>query len=381
MEKAKILIVDDKEKNIKLLKSMLHSENYQIMEALNGEEALKQVDCFNPDLILLDILMQGIDGFEVCRQIKQNEKTKMIPIVMVTALREREHRIKALEAGADDFLSKPVDSTELLARTKSLLRIKSFHDELLDSYRDISEKNEKLLELEKIKEGLTHMIIHDLRSPLYAIFGFIDIMLLDRHSLAENQVGVLENCICSCQDLKEMVEGLLVIHQMEEGKLQINAAATNMAAVIEETIDQFLLKAEEKQVSLSFHRPDRTHLIPVDLSLVKRIIANLLNNAIRHTPSGGAIEIRAEPSQNNGNFHVSVKDSGDGLAPEFHQKVFDKFEQVNLKQRGVNIGASGLGLAFCKLAVEAHGGKIWVESEGEGQGSNFLFTLPLNPGY
>jgi signal transduction histidine kinase len=202
-------------------------------------------------------------------------------------------------------------------------------------------------------------------------------MLLDRNILAKKQIEILESCVDCCQDLRELVEGLLDIHKMEEGKMEIAMEATNLAEVIEEIMDQFLLKAEEKQVSLSFHGSDRTDLIPADRRLVKRVIANLLNNAIRHTSSGGAIEITAKPIQDNGNFHISVKDSGNGLAPEYHHKVFDKFEQVKLKKARVAVGASGLGLAFCKLAVEAHGGKIWVESDGEGKGANFQFTLPV----
>jgi putative two-component system response regulator len=185
MKTPTILIVDDEEKNIKLIKGMLLSQNFQLVEALSGEEAFKFVRHHRPDIILLDVMMPGVSGFEVCRQLKQNEETKTIPIVMVTALREKEHRVKAMDAGADDFISKPVDQTELLIRVKSLLRIKSYHDELLNSHQEIAAKNKKLLELEKIKEGLTHMIIHDLRNPLGAIVGFIDLILLDKQDLSD----------------------------------------------------------------------------------------------------------------------------------------------------------------------------------------------------
>jgi len=185
MENKTILIVDDDEKNIKLLKAYLQAEEYRIFQALNGEDALKMVNNFNPDVILLDVMMPGIDGFEVCKRLKTDEKTKMIPVVMVTALREREDRIKALEAGADDFLSKPVNKTELLVRVKSLLRIKSYHDQLLNSYKEIALKNERLKELERIKEGLTHMIIHDLNNPLSAIYGNLEMIKVENQNLSE----------------------------------------------------------------------------------------------------------------------------------------------------------------------------------------------------
>ena len=183
-----ILVVDDEEKNIKLLKAMLISEDYQVFGALSGEEALKMVEDLSPDLILLDVLMPQMSGLEVCVELKQTQKTRMIPIVIITALSEKEHRIRAMEAGADDFLSKPVDRTELLVRIKSLLRLKSYHDDLLDSYKEIAEKSEKLQELERIKEGLTHMIVHDLNSPLTVISIALELLLMDTVTLSESQL-------------------------------------------------------------------------------------------------------------------------------------------------------------------------------------------------
>ena len=180
MNQKKILIVDDEEKNIKLIKGILAAERYQVYEALNGEEALKQVADNHPDLILLDIMMPGMDGFEVCKRLKQDESTRMIPIVMVTALNEKEHSIRAMKVGADDFLTKPVDHTELQVRVKSLLRIKSYHDSLLASNQEISEKNEKLQALEKTKEELTHMIIHELRTTLIVISANLELLQLNR---------------------------------------------------------------------------------------------------------------------------------------------------------------------------------------------------------
>ena len=370
MNGQKILIIDDEEMNIKLLKGILYSQNYKFYEALNGEEALDLVHDISPDLILLDVMMPGIDGFEVCQNLKQDEKTKSIPIVMVTALREKEHRLKALESGADDFLSKPVDSTEVVIRVKSLLRIKSYHDE-------IAMKNDYLLELEKIKDGLIHMIVHDLRNPLWAVFGYLDLMLLDKDQFTQSQTKLLDSCIGSCQDLREMVDSLLDIYKMEEGQMKLNIEKANLEDLIDASLQPFLVQATKKQIALSYDHSDRKHSILVDPRIVKRVLANLINNAIRHTPSGGKIKITAGSYQNNGNLHVEVQDTGNGIAPAYHQKIFDKFEQVKLKKANISVGSSGLGLAFCKLAVKAHGGRIWVESKGEGKGANFQFTLPV----
>ena len=378
MKRPTIFIVDDEEKNIRLLKAMLLPENYQIKEACGGEQALNLVDTIKPDLIMLDIMMPGINGFEVCQQLKQNKKTQIIPIIMITALREKEHRIKAMEAGADDFISKPVDRTELLIRVKSLLRIKAYHDSLMKSYQEITAQNNTLLDLEKIKEGLTHMIIHDLNNPLAALLGYIDLILLDQQVLYKKHLDILVDCQSCCQDLNTMIQSLLDIHKMEEGRLEPNKENSDLVELTNAIIEQSIPQAEQKQLTLSFNRLDKEHFIPVDCSLIKRVIANLINNAIRHTPSGGKIEVVMKALEGNGDLHISVNDTGGGLAPEYHQKVFNKFEQVKLKNTGAHVGAIGLGLAFCKLAIEAHGGKIWVESEGEGKGSSFQFILPGN---
>ena len=194
LNKSKILIVDDEIKNIRLFKAMLISGSYQTFEAFSGEQALEMISGVNPDLILLDVIMPGINGFDVCRKLKLADETKVIPIVMITALSEKAHRLEALEAGADDFLSKPVDHSELLVRAKSLLRIKTYHDEIRARNSEIAEQNEKLRELQKIKEGLTHMIIHDLNNPLSSIIGALDLILLKESALSQKTRGSMNAC-------------------------------------------------------------------------------------------------------------------------------------------------------------------------------------------
>ena len=377
IEKPKILIVDDEEKNIRLLKAMLMSEKYQLFEAFSGEQALNIVPAVSPDLIMLDVMMPGINGFDVCRKLKRADETKTIPIVMVTALSEKEHRIKALEAGADDFLSKPVDRTELMVRVKSLLRIKTYHDELRASNKEIAEQNEKLRELEKTKEGLTHMIIHDLNNPLSSISGNLELILLKEPVLSQDLLGSLTACLDYCLDLKDMILSLLEIQKLEKGKLELDIKPTNITELVTEAMQQSDFKARENQVLLSANGSGAPHTVAVDGGLIRRVIANLLSNAVRHTPAGGSVEVRTDWLRANESIRLQVIDTGNGLAPKYHQKIFDKFEQVRLKREGARVGSIGLGLAFCKMAVEAHGGKIWVESEGEGKGATFQLTLPV----
>jgi len=376
MNRHTVLIVDDDEKNIKLLKAMLRKENYDLVGAGCGEEALHITAERSPDIILLDIMMPGIDGFEVCRRLKANEETKAVPVIIITALTEKQDRVKAMEAGADDFLNKPIEKTELVVRVKSLLRIKDYHDQLLENNREIMDKNRYLQELEKAKEGLTHMIVHDLRNPLTAISMTVELMQIHAENLNDSQKKAMSNIVQRCDDLNSMIQSILDIQLMEEGKVKPEMAAADIVALTEEQLQQISYQIKNEKKHLTFTKPELLPKLHLDAALIKRVISNLMSNAMRHTSNEGKIEIdiRYEPEEHQIMF--SITDNGDGLAPEYHEKIFEKFEQASLKLKGVRRGKSGLGLTFSKMAIEAHGGKIWVESEGEGKGSTFKFTIP-----
>jgi signal transduction histidine kinase len=376
--KPTLLIVDDEERNIRLLKALLAPQNYNLREAINGEEALRRIAEELPDMVLLDVMMPKINGFEVCRRLKQDEKTKTIPVILVTALSEKQHRVQALEAGADDFISKPVDQTELTVRVKSLLRIKSYQDEISDKLREIAAKNARLLELEKVRDGLSHMIVHDLRNPLTAISTYLQLSALNADTLSDPQQERVDRCLFFCQELERMVQNLLDISKMEEGKMQLKLEAIDLSEMVGEVLERFTPMLEERKIALSYSGNGEIPRISLDRSILKRVITNLVDNAIRYTPKGGNIAVTLESAPWEKVLCLSVKDNGAGLPAEYHQKIFDKFEQVTLKKDGDRAGSSGLGLTFCKMAVEAHGGKIWVESEGLGKGCTFRIQLPQN---
>jgi signal transduction histidine kinase len=378
MDTPTILIVDDEETNVKLIKGMLSQENYDLWSACSGREALSILTTISPDLILLDVMMPKMNGFEVCRKIKQNAKTQIIPILMVTALSEKKHRLMAMDCGADDFLSKPVDRAELKIRVKSLLRIKKYHDELYESYLEISEKNNMLQKLAKHRDGLMHMIVHDLKNPLFAIMGNIELILLDKHKFSDTQITAAQNCLASCTDLNEMIQQLLDMNKFEKDKLQLNRENTDLVSLVNGAMNQLSKKAQEKQISIHLVKKNSISPICIDSGLIKRVVANLLDNGVRHSLVGGTLEVKVELANGKDNLCISVKDNGHGLDPAHHHKIFDKFEQVKGKGENISIGTSGLGLAFCKMAIEAHGGRIWVESKGEGQGATFYFTIPTN---
>lgn len=371
-----ILIVDDEEKNLKLFKALLSVERCEVATASDGAAALSLVGERLPDLILLDVMMPGMNGFEVCRRLKTDARTQTIPVLMVTALREREDRIKALHAGADDFLSKPIDGTELVVRVKSLLRIKRYYDELIAQNREIHEKNLKLEELKRLKESLYHMVVHDLRNPLMAISGMIEVFQKSPAGFTQNQANLLGLCANSCRDLRTMIDGILDIYRLEHGTMKLRKECVDWKDLIGPIESSFQLRARSNRIQLNFSHAFESCSLSADRSVLTRVVSNLLDNAIRHTPENGSISVLSERNSSGSSLRVSIQDSGKGVPKEYHQRIFEQFVQLSKVTDGTRSGSCGLGLAFCKMAVEAHGGRIWVDSAGEGSGAKFCLELP-----
>ena len=364
-DKAKILVVDDEPLNIKLLEANLLSQGYDVVAASSGHDALKILDENDIDLVLLDVMMPGLDGIEVAKRIRANEKTSLLPIVLVTSLRDISDRIKGIEAGSDDFISKPFDKEELLARVKSLLRIKYLHEQLRENYR-------KLKSLEEMKDSLTHMIVHDLNNPLAIIFLKCQILA---DSLGEkitaSQKEDISDILVSARELKRMIGNILDINKMEEGRLALRRENFSLTDLAAEVAEEMKITAGPAGQSLSAQAASAMPEMFADKDLIRRAIINLVSNALKFTPEGGHIDIISSFDPASKKLRVEVKDNGIGIPQEYLQKIFDKFFQINHDQ--IRAGR-GLGLTFCRLVVEAHGGSIWVESR-EGKGSAFIFTI------
>ena len=373
-----ILVADDVSANVELLFDQLHALGYRTVAAEDGPSALAGAFEHKPDLCILDVSMPagdlGVDdrstGFEVCRRMKRDARTARIPVIFVTALNDTTDRVKAIEAGGDDFLTKPHNRLVLGARVRSLLRLKAATDALEESYR-------KLRELEKVRDDLMKMIVHDLKSPLTSVLASLEMALDgDFGALNERQRSVLSDAEAKAEDLLGLIEDLLEVAKIEEATITLKPEPIAPAALLHEIAHEWGMRFRQEQTSWSVDVTDDAPVFEADKPLIKRVISNLVQNAISH--SAQPITLGLTARRENEGILFTVADDGPGIPSEYHEVIFRKFEQVKTPN-APRVRSSGLGLAFCKLAVDAHGGRIWVRS-AEGQGSQFHIWLPPRPG-
>lgn len=361
---GRILIVDDDADNRALLHDLLSAQGYHVKAAANGETALALVSTFEPQAILLDVMMPGLSGFDVCRRLKSDPATASIPVLLVTALHEREDRMAGIEAGANDFITKPIDVKEVELRTRNAVTSKRLHDQIETDFQNLTK-------LEELRDNLTHMIVHDMRSPLMSISGNIELL---QHRLFGRMEPHLQQCLEGAKlatgKLVDMVSSLLDISRMESGKMPVHKEIADVRSLVDSAVK--LLGGILTRSPITIDAPAEGCPASCDPVLIQRVLANLIANAEKFSPRGSGIRIILRRGDRSAK--ILVADQGPGIPPEFHARIFDKFGQVNAEGQQRKY-STGLGLTFCKLAVEAHGGSIGVESI-PGKGSTFWFILP-----
>jgi CheY-like chemotaxis protein len=361
---GRVLVVDDEPANVELIVRRLTGNGYETLSASNGHDAIAVATKEQPDLILMDVMMPGLDGWQATRLLKGDPKTANIPVVFVTARDRPEDVAAGFEAGGIMYVNKPVEPVELFARVRQAIFMKRLQD-------DLRGKNEDLKRLESSRQELIGMLGHDIRNLANSVVAFLQLARMgeltpDRPEFAQ-LLGLSEANIA---EVLRMVNALLDVYKMEEGRLEAVAGVNKLADVVRRSFSQLTPEAMAKGIALVDRIPDDMTVF-VDAGLIVRVLTNLISNAIKHTPGGGTITIDAASSSAD-SVIVRVTDTGPGIPEADALHVFDRFYQTDA---GRSRGGTGLGLAFCKLAVELHGGKIGVANGGQ-PGAIVEFTIP-----
>lgn len=371
---ATILVVDDDERNVRLVESMLKPNGYRILHAYDGQEALRRVESDSPDLMVLDVMMPDLSGFELCGMLRARHATRLLPILMVTALHAMEDKVKGLELGADDFLTKPINRSELLAKVRSLLRVKSLQDEVEAQRLELEAKNRELLTIQRFKESMSQMVVHDLKNPLAGIMGNIQLMQMQRGQMPPGrQQELLQRSLESARQMARMIQNILEVAKLEEQKMPLRREPVALHEVAAEQVSDLMSLSARDGIRIESNVPADLPPVDADRGLLSRILANLLSNAFKHTPSGGSVTVSAHLLGDS--ISVSVRDTGEGIPADLLPYIFEKFVAGESEDRRRQSYDSGLGLTFCRLAVECHGGRIAVASR-PGEGTTVTFHLP-----
>jgi two-component system, sensor histidine kinase and response regulator len=365
IQEQKILIVDDTPANIDVLDQFLEKEGYNISVAPSGEAALELATRIVPDLILLDVMMPGIDGFETCLCLKADETTREIPIIFITAKNETEDIVKGFSLGGVDYITKPFRQEEVCARIHLHLKMKLLMGAL-------ESKNKKLAELNDLKNKFLGMASHDLRNPIAAIQGFSDLLLDHGKTLPEEtKTEFLQSIQKASNNMLTLLEDLLNVSVIESGKLDLQYQHGSLKQLVEERVRMYQAMADRKSITTHLDTGDVAEFA-FDPNRIGQVIDNLLTNAIKFSPSGKDIYILLEVKDGRARF--SVRDQGPGISPEDRDKLFKHFQKLKARPTG-NETSHGLGLAIAKKLIEAHQGHIQVESHPP-SGATFSFEIP-----
>lgn len=364
-KKPRMLVVDDEPRNRKLIEGYLGTQGYVVASAEDGPEALRLVREWHPDVILLDVMMPGMTGYDVCRRIKEDERFRLAQVMLVTALDGTTKKVEGLDCGADDYLAKPIRRDEFLAKVRALVRARRLLLELQEAREELSRRNEEL----EMKRTLAQSIVHDLKSPLSAVIGNLDLLAM---RIDEPKKYLVHRSKQGAMRMLKMILNLLDVEALDEGKMSLDLKPVDAVEVARAVIEESQTTASVSDIRLNLEAVEQAW-VQIDPPVFRRVLDNLVSNAITYTPTGGTVELVVLPRPEG--VEVSVIDSGNGIPASLRETIFDKYQRVGDGGDATGGANRGLGLTFCKLAVEAHGGTIWVE-DAPGGGARFRMILP-----
>ncbi len=352
-----ILAVDDQDDNLALLDGILTSKGFSVLTALDGPTGLRLAKERRPDLILLDLAMPGMDGFEVLARLRQDRATARIPVIILTAnYREANSVERGLELGATEYLTKPIQMDELVVRLRSALRLAAAERELA-----------------QLRQDFASMLVHDMRAPLDGIRLALGV-LRRQEAIETARWSLLDNALGAVEDMGTLVDDLLHANRLEDEGFEPKCHKLALSRLVERSLTVLRPLAASRELALTADVSADLPMVMADPALAKRVIDNLIGNALKFTDAG---DVALTACLAGDAVRIEVRDTGPGIADDVKARIFDRYFHL-AQRKEKNQGGFGLGLAFCERAVRAMGGTIDVR-DAEGGGTVFGFTLPIAP--
>ena len=390
----KVLLVDDNPMNLGVVADYLGEQGFTILIARDGQSALEKASFAHPDIILLDVMMPGMDGFETCRRLKEDPATRPIPVIFMTALSETAHKVTGFEAGAVDYVTKPIQQEEVQARLVTHLRLHELteHLEALVQQRtaELEQAYQRLERLDQAKSDFISVVSHELRTPLTIIDGYSQVLkddaLIRQHEQLQGQV---DSILVGAKRMLEIINLVVDATRIDQGGINLHPEPISLYEVGTWAMLHFRQATQERQMQVSVDGLAQAPEVRADPDLLRRIFIQLLSNAIKYTPDGGSITLTAQAASGadgQAEVEIVVSDTGIGINPDEQELIFEKFYRVEKASLHTSSttrfkgGGPGLGLSIVRGIVQAHGGRVWVESPGQDEqtcpGSRFVIRLP-----
>ena len=390
----KVLLVDDNPMNLGVVADYLGEQGFTILSARDGQRALEKANFAHPDIILLDVMMPGMDGFETCRRLKEDPATRSIPVIFMTALSETAHKVTGFEVGAVDYVIKPIQQEEVQARLVCHLRLHELteHLEALVQQRtaELEQAYQRLERLDQAKSDFISVVSHELRTPLTIIDGYSQVLkddaLIRQHEQLQGQV---DSILVGAKRILEIINLVVDATRIDQGGINLHLEPISLYEVGTWAMLYFRQAAQERQLQVSVDGLAQAPEVRADPDLLRRIFIQLLSNAIKYTPDGGSITLTAQAASGadgQAEVEIVVSDTGIGINPDEQELIFEKFYRVEKASLHTSSttrfkgGGPGLGLSIVRGIVQAHGGRVWVESPGRDEqtcpGSRFVIRLP-----
>lgn len=376
----RILVVDDNEDLVEMLSAVLDLEGYQTFPAYNGLDAVAALREHGPDLVLLDRALPDSDGLQICARMKAADPSRFLPVIMVTAAAHRDDKLAGLAQGVDDYITKPFDMDELVAKVRVMLRIKTAEDQLRQRTEELARLHAaerqmvvRLTELDQMKSQFIATASHELRTPLSVIKGFTNLLLrrddfgFDRPT----EVQYLQLIDSQVNTLTSLIDDMLSASRIESGRVRLQRERVELLPMVTRVLATFAIAAAERQIEVALHRADPAVAF-ADTQHAEQVFVNLVSNAIKYSYDGSAVQVDVADGPEQ--ITISVSDQGVGIPAESMDQLFTKFTRLD-NPRTVEAGGTGLGLFIARNWVEANGGTIWAEAN-QPCGSVFRFTLP-----